>query len=242
MLLFLIQTFAFASDGAEGSDFSLMSMWTSSGMIAKSVIVILLVMLFWSILITIERSIAFNRARGQSMRLATEVVKPLQAADLDRALALIKDEQYKSSYLGAVLNAGLGELPARFDPIGLQNATRAVEKASYEEVAKMRRGMTFLATVGSTAPFVGLFGTTFGVINAFAAMGDGTGGLSEISVGIAEALITTGVGIGVAVIGVWMYNYFTLRTDKVRDELESTEADFLSWAAKLIQSRTATGK
>jgi len=242
MLLFVFQNLAYASAGAEGSDFSLMSMWTSSGFIAKSVIITLLIMMFWSILVTIERTIAFNRARGQSMRLAAEIVKPLQEGDLNRALVLITDEQYNSSYLGSLLKAGLTELTERLDTTGLENATRAVQKATHEEIAKMRRGMTILATVGSTAPFVGLFGTTFGVINAFAAMGDGTGGLSEISVGIAEALITTGVGIGVAVLGVWMFNYFTLRTDKVRDELESSEADFLSWATKLLQTDAAEGQ
>ena len=91
-----------------------------------------------------------------------------------------------------------------------------------EEISKMKRGMTVLATTGSTAPFVGLFGTTFGVINAFQGMATAGAGLAGISAGISEALITTGVGIGVAVWGVWLFNYFTARADKVKDELAAS--------------------
>jgi len=98
--------------------------------------------------------------------------------------------------------------------------------------------MPILATVGSTAPFVGLFGTTFGVINAFAGMASAGSGLASISAGISEALITTGVGIFVAVLGVWCFNYFTNRIDKVTEELVSSEADFLDWAEKLVQARS----
>ncbi|MBA2320598.1 MAG: MotA/TolQ/ExbB proton channel family protein, partial [Deltaproteobacteria bacterium] len=86
-------------------------------------------------------------------------------------------------------------------------------------------------------PFVGLFGTTFGVINAFQGMASEGAGLASISAGISEALITTGVGIGVAVFGVWLFNYFNSRVDKVADELASSDADFMQWAEKLLQSR-----
>jgi biopolymer transport protein ExbB/biopolymer transport protein TolQ len=97
--------------------------------------------------------------------------------------------------------------------------------------------MAVLATVGSTAPFVGLFGTTFGVINAFQGMATAGSGLAAISAGISEALITTGVGIGVAVIGVWLFNYYNHRIEKVTEELTSSEADFMDWAEKLLQEQ-----
>ncbi len=236
MLLFMIQSLAHAS--AEGGSFTIQAMWESSGFIARSVIITLILMLFWTFVVSIERILAFNRARNESMRLQVEVVKPLQAGDLNKALAIAQDEQYKSSYLAAILSAGIKEMAEQQSEQGLSNAMRAIDKAVHEETSKMRRGMTVLATVGSTAPFVGLFGTTFGVINAFNAMGEGTG-LSDISAGIAEALITTGVGIGVAVVGVWMFNYFNMRADKVRDELTSSESDFLAWGTKQLQSNAA---
>ena len=152
-------------------------------------------------------------------------------------------EDYKSAYLAGLLKAGLGELSARLDRAGIENAKRAVEKAHMEEISKMKRGMTILATTGSTAPFVGLFGTTFGVINAFQGMATAGAGLAGISAGISEALITTGVGIGVAVWGVWLFNYFTARADKVKDELAASEVDFVGWAEKLLQEPAkAAGK
>lgn len=242
MLLMLIEAVAQADAGA-GSGFTLREIWEHSGFIARSVIVMLILMFLGSIFVAIERLIAFNRARNQSMRLAAEIVKPLQQGSVSQALKIAQDEQFKSSYLGALLRAGLRELDARLDRHGIENAARAVSKAYVEEVSKMKRGMTVLATVGSTAPFVGLFGTTFGVINAFQGMATAGSGLASISAGISEALITTGVGIGVAVFGVWLFNYFNHRADKVSDELASSEVDFMAWAEKLIQEPAkAAGK
>jgi biopolymer transport protein ExbB/biopolymer transport protein TolQ len=211
--------------------------WNHSGWLARGVIVMLVLMLLASIFTSIERLIAFNRARNQSMRVAAEVVKPMQQGDLAAALKVTEAPHLKASYLAALLRAGLRELVGRLDEHGLANAGAAVSKAHAEEMAKMRRGMTILATTGSTAPFVGLFGTTFGVINAFQGMATAGSGLAAISAGISEALITTGVGIGVAVIGVWFFNYFTFRAEKVGDELGSAEADFNGWAAKLLQAQ-----
>lgn len=186
----------------------------------------------------VERAIAFSRARKQSMRLANEIVGPLQSFDVASALKIADDPQFKAGYLAGLLRAGLRELGEGYsDKFALDNAKRAVTKAHAEELAKLQKGMTILATVGSTAPFVGLFGTTFGVINAFQGMAEAGAGLAAISAGISEALITTGVGIGVAVFGVWLFNYFNHRIAKVSDELNSSELDFVQWAAKLVQGQ-----
>jgi len=238
MLLILLNTMAMAQ---ESGGFSFGEMWGHAGFIARGVIITLVCMLIATIFTSFERMLAFNRARRQSIALASAIVGPLQAQDLEAALGLCEDETYKASYLGGLLRAGLKELRDRRDGPGLQNAQRAVDKAHYEELAKMKKGMTVLATTGSTAPFVGLFGTTFGVINAFQGMAEEGSGLASISSGISEALITTGVGIGVAVVGVWFFNYFNFRADKVKDELASSEADFVDWAEKLLQA-SAAGK
>lgn len=234
MLLLLIEAIAHADEG--GSGFSLGEMWTHAGWIARGVIITLVLMTLATLVVTIERWIAFGRARRQSMRLRNEIVGPLQSGDVAAAHRISQDQQFKSGYLTGILRAGLKELDdSGTDKFALDNAKRAVAKAHAEELAKLQRGMPVLATVASTAPFVGLFGTTFGVINAFAGMASAGAGLAAISAGISEALITTGVGIGVAVIGVWAFNYFNHRIAKVTDELNSSEADFVQWAAKLIQ-------
>lgn len=236
MLLSLLISVAMANDPEGGSGFTMMEIWTHSGWIARGVIVTLGLMLLAVAFVAVERSIAFARARRQSMAVAAAVVKPLQAGEVDRALSIVKKPDFKSSYLASILKAGLAEMNQRTDGVGVQNAERAVEKAIHEEASKLKAWMTILATVGSTAPFVGLFGTTFGVINAFAGMSGGDSGLGAISAGISEALITTAVGIGVAVVGVWAFNYFNSRMDKVKEEMVSSEADFMDWAHKLAQA------
>ena len=241
MLLLLLEIAQAAEEG--GSGFTLAEIWAHSGFIARIVIAMLAIMFVATIVVGIERLLAFNRARNQSMRLAADIVGHLQTGDISGALMQAQSEDYKASYLAGLLKAGLAELSARLDREGIDNAKRAVDKAHMEEISKMKRGMTVLATTGSTAPFVGLFGTTFGVINAFQGMASAGAGLAAISAGISEALITTGVGIGVAVWGVWLFNYFTARADKVRDELAASEVDFIGWAEKLLQEpQRAAGK
>jgi biopolymer transport protein ExbB/TolQ len=236
MLLWTLTSIALAADEA-APGFTLGEIWQHSGPIARGVIVMLLVMLLASLFVAIERVIAYSRARSQSMQVAASVGKLLNEGDVEKALAVTKDEAYKASYLAALLRNGLGELNTRFDRHGVDAAERAVDKAIGEELGKLRRGMTILATTGSTAPFVGLFGTTFGVINAFQGMATAGSGLASISAGISEALITTGVGIGVAVLGVWFFNYFNQRAEKVSEELRSAEADFFDWAEKELVRR-----
>lgn len=234
MFLLLVTALAYADDAPAAPGFSMTEMWGHAGWVARSVLVVLFLMFLASVFTAIERAIAFNRARSQSMMLAAQIVGPLQTGDIPASLKLASDQRFKSSYLAALLRNGLTELNKRQDRHGLSAAHRAVEKSMAEEGSKLRRGMTILATTGSTAPFVGLFGTTFGVINAFSGMATAGSGLASISAGISEALITTAFGILVAVIGVWLFNYFNLRIEKVMEELSSSEADFIDWAEKLL--------
>lgn len=233
MIILLTIAEALAEDGEVG--FTLAEIWEHSGWLARAVIVNLLAMLLGTILIFFERLIAFRSATNQSRQLAAKIVPFLNDNDVAAARKLADSEEFKNAYLGGMLKGGLAELELREDHYGVLNAKMAVEKAVGQEISKLRRGMPILATVGSTAPFVGLFGTTFGVINAFQGMASSGAGLSAISAGISEALITTGVGIGVAVVGVWAFNYFNNRVDKVNEELASSEVDFLVWAEKLTQ-------
>jgi biopolymer transport protein ExbB/TolQ len=233
MLLLNLATAMAADEAAPG--FTMAEIWEHSGMVARGVIVTLVFLLLVTLFVAFERFLAFGKATTQSKELAARIIKPLQAQDVAGALKLARDEEFKAGYFGALVRSGLAELDARRDHHGLENAHRAVSKTVIQEIAKMRRGMPVLATVGSTAPFVGLFGTTVGVINAFQGMASSGAGLAGISAGISEALITTAVGIFVAVVGVWFFNYYNTRIDKVTEELSSIEADFMDWATKLLQ-------
>ncbi|MEZ4321523.1 MAG: MotA/TolQ/ExbB proton channel family protein [Myxococcota bacterium] len=239
----LLELAAQAAEEAGHASFGPMDFWNAAGREARGVILTLGALSLICLVVWIERLIAFSRARRQSMRVAAEIVGPMQQGDVAGALRIASDKKYKSSYLAAVLKAGLTELDAHPNEFGVENAERAVEKALAEEVAKLKRGFAWLATTGSTAPFVGLFGTTFGVINAFQGMATtGGGGLAGISAGIAEALYTTAVGIGVAIFGVWLFNFFNGKVEKVQQELTSSEADFLDWAAKFAHGHSQAAK
>lgn len=244
MVLMLLELAARASEEAGAhTSFGPMEFWAAAGAEARLVIVTLVGLTLICFVVWIERLIAFSRARRQSMRVASEIVGPLKSGDVASALRIASDEKYKASYLAKVLQAGLTEMHEHPNEFGVENATRAVEKAIAEEIAKLKRGFAWLATTGSTAPFVGLFGTTFGVINAFSGMASsGGGGLAGISAGISEALYTTAVGIGVAIIGVWLYNFFNGKIEKVQNELGSSEADFLDWASKYAHGHHQAAK
>lgn len=233
MLWMLLHGLAFAAeDGATG--FTLTEIWEHSGWIARSVIVLLCAMFVAVCVIGVERSVAFIRAQSHSKRLALSIVGPMQRYDLDGAIKVAHDESFKVGHLTTMLKAGLAEIKERPNPTGIHNAHRAIEKKSAEEMAKLKRWFGILASVGSTSPFVGLAGTTFGVINAFQGMAEEGAGLAGISAGISEALITTFVGIVVAIIGVWAFNFFNGWAQKVDDELHTARADFLNWAEKFI--------
>jgi len=218
--------------------FSFSEMFASMGAVAITVVVILLIMSVGSIYVAVERLITFTKARGQSRLLAAAVVAPLERQAVGEALGLVKRTEYKFAYLGHMLQAGLGELDKRFDGPGGAAAVRAMERAALREQLDLKKGTGILATVGSTAPFVGLVGTVFGIINSFRGMAEtGSGGLASVSGGIAEALVTTALGITVAIIGVWLFNYFNARVDVIMNDMTISMHEFSDWIEKALLAR-----
>jgi biopolymer transport protein ExbB/biopolymer transport protein TolQ len=141
--------------------------------------------------------------------------------------------------LAKVLVAGLNELQFQEDSMSgpeerLESAKRAIERATIQGIQEFKRGLNGLATIGSTGPFVGLFGTVFGIINAFQSMSvSGSGGIGAVAAGIAEALITTGFGIIVAVIAVWIFNYLLNRVDVFTGEMANASSELIDHYIKL---------
>ncbi len=92
----------------------------------------------------------------------------------------------------------------------VEAASRAIERATLLTTSDFKKGIGSLATIATTAPFIGLFGTVIGIINAFRGMAlTGSGGIGAVSAGIAEALVTTALGLFVAIPAAWMFNFFT---------------------------------
>ncbi|MBN1335613.1 MAG: MotA/TolQ/ExbB proton channel family protein [Deltaproteobacteria bacterium] len=218
--------------------FTPQELWNSMGSIARIVLFTLLIMSVASVYVAIERSITFLRARRQSRALADRIAEALVGHDLVGARALTEEARFRVSYLGHLLKVGLGEMVARFDRVGLEAARRAMDRSMLVEALDLKKGTAILATVGSTAPFVGLVGTVFGIINAFAGMAEtGSGGLASVSAGIAEALVTTAVGIAVAILGVWLFNYFNSRVEAIQNEMAVSAQEFLDWGEKAVIER-----
>jgi biopolymer transport protein ExbB/TolQ len=215
--------------------FTFTEIWASMGAVALTVVAVLAIMSVGSIYVAIERAITFFLARSQSRALAAAIGEPLSRADLQAALALTRAKEYRFAYLGHLLQAGLLELDKRFDAHGREAATRALERAMLREQHDLKKGTAILATVGSTAPFVGLVGTVFGIINSFAGMAEsGSGGLASVSGGIAEALVTTALGITVAIVGVWLFNYFNSRVELIINDLTVSVQEFADWLEKAL--------
>jgi len=215
--------------------FTPQELWAAMGTPVRIVIVVMIIMAIWCIYVAIERTISLARSRKQSRLLALALSGPMSSGDGQDALDVISREEFKNSYLGHMLRVGLTEFMARPDKHGIDSAERGIERVSITEGAALRKGMNILATTGATSPFVGLVGTIFGIINAFQMMGEAGGGdLQAISSGIAEALITTAVGIAVAIVGVWLFNYFTARIDDITNDIAVSIQEFMDWCEKQL--------
>ena len=215
---------------------SLMGLWTQMGPFAKGIVIVLAVMSIWSLTIMIQKWWTIRAAQAETKRFAPEFSQFLEEDNLTEAIKLA--EGYKKSHVARVLGNALTEVkPLIMDGsvtvADINSAERAVEREMLMTIVDLKRGLGVLATVGATAPFVGLLGTTMGIVNAFTGMAaSGSGGLSAISAGIAEALITTAFGLMVAIPAVWMFNYFSTKIDNLTAEMTYTSKEMIDYLIK----------
>lgn len=225
-------------EGMEHS-FSMMGMWEAMTWVGKAVVILLALMSIWSLTIAIERLWRFQKAKKESLQVALGVTPLLKQHKLAEAITFVKDKKFRHSHLAKVLAAGLTEfqyqssedLPPDFDIV--DSGKRAIERESLMTTAEMKKGLGNLATISTTAPFVGLFGTVIGIINAFRGMAiSGSGGLGAVSAGIAEALAATAFGLFVAVPAVWMYNYFLNKVERFNVEMANASSQLIDYFLK----------
>jgi biopolymer transport protein ExbB/biopolymer transport protein TolQ len=229
-------------------DMSLTALWNSMNWSAKAVVVVLLIMSVYSIWVMVERFLIFQKAKNQSLKLLGALSNVLTRGDYQQAIDITK--KYRESHLAKVISAGLLEFEASrrdkrtLDPeVPLEAARQAMDRTAMITVAELKENLGVLATIGATAPFVGLFGTVLGIMHAFGKMATSGGGIASVSAGIAEALITTAFGLFVAIPAVWAYNYFQNRIDRFTVELSNSGSDmaiyFLKEAASAEKSSVA---
>ncbi|WP_224365870.1 MotA/TolQ/ExbB proton channel family protein [Hyalangium versicolor] len=215
--------------------FSLIEIWNATGTFARIIIFTLAAMSVASLVVMAERMVVFRKTRADSRTFASKMGAILAKGDLSTAANtnLGKDV----GHLGRVINSGLTAY--RISPnnkeVAVESVARALERQAQREVQSMKRGLGVLATVGSTAPFVGLLGTTMGIINAFQLMAEsGSGGLGTISAGIAEALITTAFGLLVAIPAVMAYNFLQGWVDARSVDISESSNEFLDVVARQL--------
>jgi len=226
-----------------GVSFDPRAMWGQMGWLARMVVIILFLMSAWSIGVMIDRFLAYSAARGQSRQFAPAVAGALREGKLDEAIKIA--DRYPKSHLAKVVVAGLQEFRAHqmnSDISGeeIEASKRALERAEAIVHAELKKGVSSLATIGSTGPFVGLFGTVVGIINAFKGISqEKSTGLGAVAGGISEALVTTAVGLFVALPAVWMYNYFSGRIEAFDTEMGNSSSELVDYFIKRTQSAGA---
>ena len=221
-------------------DFSLLGLWNQMGAVAKVVVLILLGMSVYAIGIVLERFLTFRKGKQQSLAYLG-ALQPLVSARGRLAEAVALTKSYQAAPAARVMGPALNDFVSGMDSLGaaagdavevellIHGVTRGMERAKKREAAALQRGLPVLATISSSAPFVGLFGTVFGIITAFQQMADpakgGGGGLASVSAGIAEALLTTAVGLAVAIGSVWFYNFFVTKLDQFSAVIEDSAGE-----------------
>ena len=218
----------------------LIKMWGDMGLVARLIAFVLVIMSMISFGVAIERIYTFAQARKQSKLYAPQVAKHLKDGRLKDAIAISSSKTYRYSHLAKVVLAGLQEYQfqqesganlSREDLV--DTVRRAIQRASALTANDLKKGVAALATIGATAPFVGLLGTVIGIITAFQGIAaTGSGGLGAVSAGISEALVETALGLVVAIPAVWFYNYLTGSIEYFNVEMDNSSSELVDYFIK----------
>jgi biopolymer transport protein ExbB/biopolymer transport protein TolQ len=212
------------------------------GLFARLVVIVMAVMSLMSLVVLAERLVVFSKSKRESRAFAEKMSAVLAKGDL--ATAAKTDLGKNVGHLGRVIGAGLTAYrlsPTNNRDVAVESVARALERQGQREVQSLKRGLGLLATVGSTAPFVGLLGTVMGIVTAFQMMAaSGSGGLGTVSAGIAEALVTTAFGLLVAIPAVMAYNYLQGWVDARSVDISESSNEFLDVVAKQLGGHAHT--
>ncbi len=223
-----------------------MALLLNAGLVVKFVLILLIMFSVISLGIILFKLFQVHRANSESVRFMDFFWKS-KSFDVIAAQA----DRFTNSPLTVLFNEGFSELKkvvegkpaAESDHLttdlgGVENVSRALRRATNSEITRLERYLTFLATTGSTSPFIGLFGTVWGIMTAFEGIGKtGSASLAVVAPGIAEALIATAIGLVAAIPAVMAYNHFQHKIRVLINEMDSFSTEFLN-----IVQRNVTGK
>jgi len=213
-------------------DGNLLDLWRSMGTLCHGVVIILVLMFVRSMSVSAGRALRYKLAREQSRVYITECAVPFAEGKLEQAIVMA--QQNKKSHIARVVVAGLLDFQTAHEGMPertvIEGVQRSLERSSAETAEEMKRGLSGIATIAATAPFVGLFGTVIGILNAFRSidMAHATA-IKVIAGSISEALLTTAIGLSVAVPAVWGYNWLSSQMDAFGVEMQNCTLELVSY-------------
>ncbi len=217
--------------------------WNSMGGVGHGVLLVLLFLSLYSVGVMIDRWILFRKAQRQSLKFVWATRKLLADGKLPDVLE--ESKKYPKSHLAriyatAIMDVGLYRDPNTPFVEGFEETIRsATEREGVMVTQEFKRGLSGLASIGATAPFVGLFGTVVGIMNSFFGMAAaGAGGIGAVAGGIAEALVNTAAGLFVALPAVWGFNYFLGRMERTNSEMSNASSELVDYFIKKSRSES----
>jgi biopolymer transport protein ExbB/biopolymer transport protein TolQ len=216
------------------------------GIFGGAVLLCLAALSLFSVGVILDKHRRFRQAARQSHNFKPEFQKFLRSGNVQQLIAAV--QQHQTSHVAQVVSAGIHEYDGVRQSGGDQEAslelvTTALRDSMSETLIDMKKGLGLLATIGSTAPFIGLFGTVVGIINAFRNIAAaGSGGMSVVSGGIAEALVATGLGIFVAIPAVVAFNQFTGKLETFHVEMNRASSQLVNCLFKIPETKVTMVK
>ncbi len=218
--------------------FGLVEIWHSMGLPVKAVAILLMFFSILTLYTFIERQIIYAKSKKKSQQIAPKIAELLKAGKNQEALNLASKKEYRASHVARVSAAGIREF-MEGEEAGLSleqqigTAVRGCDRASVMFTQELKRGLNTIATIATSSPFIGLFGTIIGIINAFRGMAlTGSGGIGAVAAGIAEALVATGFGILVAIVALWVYNFLNNKVEILGAEMSNTTSEVVDFFSR----------
>lgn len=218
-------------------DQGVLQMVTGSGPVVQGVLILLIILSVWSWTITIAKWLYFKRAHGQTTEFSNLFWETRNFARIDDSSRRLAD-----SPLVKVFESGYRELAHTLQDANTANADeclltveRALKREEYEQSLKLEKGVTFLASVASAAPFIGLFGTVWGIMNAFHGLSSAKSTtIQAVAPGISEALVATAIGLAAAIPAAVAYNYFSVAIRNFKGAMNKFSSEFITLARGYI--------
>lgn len=230
------------------ASFSIFAMMANAGLVVQLVMVTLLLfsLLAWSIVIM--KLIVFRHSRQSSQefleifwesKTLSEALEAAQEYPMSPESSVFITGYNELKKIAAARKAGQTAATLEMQLATMDNLKRSIRKAQVQEIHRLGRSVPFLATAGSSTPFIGLFGTVWGIMSSFHDIGaQGSASLATVAPGISEALVATAAGLAVAIPSVIFYNYFSNRLIEMESDMENFGTDFINLIERDILTRT----